>query len=288
MSFFKRLIKVTCLTIYFAGITYLLIAKDTLNLPDFINTIIPVVFFVSLLAFWLFFIIMFFNKTRYEDEFTQIVNHVFRTPLTGIAWTTSELEKELTNEEKTNLLQNITNLTDKLVEIVDLFIGIKKVEDQSGYNFKATSIRELVERSLVKYRNQIHKKNISLNVSSFRDVPLLTIDLKKIHFVVDSLIENAVLYTPANGKISIDYMTNQNRLIFYVSDTGIGLSLINKCRIFTKFYRGLRARHIYTDGLGLRLYLSRIIIKRHKGKIYFKSRGKDRGSTFFVELPFRK
>lgn len=288
MSFLKRLIKIFCLTVYLIGITYLLINNNTLNLPDFIHTIIPIIFLISFIAFWLFFIIIFFNKTRYEDEFTQIVNHVFRTPLTGISWTTNELKKELSNEEKLNLLQNITNLTDKLVEIVDLFIGIKKVEDQSSYNFKATSVRELIEKSLIKYRYLLNKKNISLNISSFRDAPLLTVDLKKIHFVIDSLIENAVLYTPANGKISIDYMTNQNKLVFYVSDTGIGLSLINKFRIFTKFYRGSRARNIYTDGLGLRLHLSKIIIKRHKGKIYFKSKGKNHGSTFFIELPFKR
>lgn len=288
MLFIKRLLKISFLTLYLIGISYLIIFKDHLNLPDFIKSGIPIIFTISIFLFWLLFLIVFFYKNRHENEFNQIVSHVFRTPLTGISWTTNELKKDMTNEEKSTLLQNINNLTDKLVDIVDLFIGVKKVEDISGYNFKATSLRELVEKSIIKYRNQINKKSISLDISSFRDLPLLTIDLKKIHFVIDSMIENAVLYTPVKGKITINYMSNKDKLIFYISDTGIGLSFMNKCRIFTKFYRGTRARHLYTDGLGLRLYLSKKIIKKHKGKIYAKSRGLDKGTTFFLELPYKK
>jgi len=58
--------------------------------------------------------------------------------------------------------------------------------------------------------------------------------------------------------------------------------------IFSKFYRGAQAKLMNTDGMGLKLYLSRQIIKRHHGKIYAKSNGKEEGSTFFIELPFNK
>lgn len=288
MKKFVRFLKFFFLTLYFIGISYLIIKKDFLSLSEALYFLIPIIFFLSIFILWIIFIKTFYNKNRYEDEFTTIVNHTFRTPLTNINWTTNELTKELTQEEKNNLLQNINNSTGKLLDIVDLFVGVKSIDDRSSYNFKATSIRELIEKSIIKYRREINKKNISLQVSPFKDVPLLTVDLKKIHFVVDTLIENAVLYTLPNGKITIDSVLRPNKLIFFVSDSGIGLSIMNKLRLFSKFYRGQRARHINTDGMGLRLYLAKRIIRRHKGKIYFKSRGENQGTTFFIELPFKK
>ncbi len=74
-------------------------------------------------------------------------------------------------------------------------------------------------------------------------------------------------------------------MLFYVADTGIGLSFFDKFKIFKKFYRGSRALASYPDGMGLRLYLSKHIIEKHKGRIYAKSKGKNKGTVFFVELP---
>jgi signal transduction histidine kinase len=79
-----------------------------------------------------------------------------------------------------------------------------------------------------------------------------------------------------------------NKLLFYITDTGMGLSFYDKYRIFARFYRSPRAVLAYPDGLGLRLYLSRQIIKLHGGKIYAKSKGKNKGSAFFIELPLNR
>ena len=185
-------------------------------------------------------------------------------------------------------LQNINTSTNKLINLVDVLVGIKNINNRSDYFFEAISIREIVENSLKKYREQINKKNLAFKVSIFKDIPLLTIDLKKISFVIDNLVENAIYYTKKDGKILIDCISNSNKLIFYISDTGIGLGSFDKLMIFSKFYRGAQAKLMNTDGMGLKLYLSRQIIKRHHGKIYAKSNGKEEGSTFFIELPFNK
>jgi signal transduction histidine kinase len=63
---------------------------------------------------------------------------------------------------------------------------------------------------------------------------------------------------------------------------------MDKLMIFQKFYRSKKAILMNTDGMGLRLYLSKEIIKRHHGRIYAKSNGVNEGTTFFIELPFQK
>jgi signal transduction histidine kinase len=172
--------------------------------------------------------------------------------------------------------------------VVDALVGIKNINDISGYFFEAVSMREIVEKSISKYRDGINKKNINFQVSIFNNIPLLTVDLKKISFVIDTLIENAIFYTGRDGKILINSISDSRKLTLFISDTGIGLGFIDKIKIFSKFYRNKKAKLMNPDGMGLRLYLSKQIIKRHNGKIYAKSNGFDEGTTFFVELPFHK
>lgn len=245
-----------------------------------------IVFIVVVLVFVVFYL----KNRKTEHEFISIVNHTFRTPLTRINWISKELERsDISQNEKLLYIQNIKNATDKLLEIVDLIVGIKDIKNNNGYFLTATSIRSVVEESMEKYREGIRNKNILFEVSSFSDIPLLTLDLKKIKFSIDTLIENAIMYTPKDGKISIDCTLKSNsKLLFYVSDTGMGLNLIDKVNIFSRFYRSRNAELIYPDGMGLRLYISKKIINRHNGKIYAKSKGINKGSIFFIELPLNK
>lgn len=255
------------------------------NLP---KIIIPSLFFISILYICYQYIILKIKDDKLEKEIISIVNHSFRTPLTSIIWYIKELEKNIPQNEKFLYLQNIDNGANKILGVVDVLVGIKNTQDISGYFFEAISMREIIEKSISKHRDQINKKNINFQVSTFKDIPLLTVDLKKISFVIDSIIENAISYTKKDGKILIDCIADPDQLTLYISDTGIGLGIMDKWRIFSKFYRNKKAKLMNPDGMGLRLYISKQIIKRHKGKIYAKSNGINEGSTFFIQLPFKK
>lgn len=251
--------------------------------------VIHLISYISILYFSFYFIKLSLSTDKIEHEFTSIVNHTFRTPLTRINWISKELERDMSQDEKLLYIQNLDNATNKLLEIVDLIAGIKDIKNTSGYVFVATSIRDVVEKSIIKYREEINKKNITFQVSTFKDIPLLTVDLKKISFTIDTLLENAIVYTPANGKILIDcILKSNNKLLFYISDTGMGLSFYDKMRIFSRFFRNKKAILAYPDGMGLRLYLSKQIIDRHGGKIYAKSKGRNKGAVFFIELPLNR
>jgi signal transduction histidine kinase len=247
---------------------------------------IPLISFILILYIGYSFVYLYLNKNEIEHEFTTIVNHTFRTPLTRINWISKELEKDLSQNERLTYIQNLNNATSRLIEIVDMIAGIKSINDKTGYIFQAISIRNIVESIILKYREEINKKNITFDIPTFKDIPLLTLDLKKITFVIDTIIENAIVYTPVNGKVSINCISKNKKLIFSVSDNGVGLSFGDKMRIFSRFFRSKNATLVYPDGMGLRLNLAKDIIKRHKGKIYAKSEGKNKGATFFIELPF--
>lgn len=258
---------------------------DIASLYDFPIWFLPVIAFISIFFICIRYIKTSIKNDSIEREFVSIVNHTFRTPLTSISWFTKEMEKELPREERNNYLQGIKNSTERILGIVDLLAGIKDVKDISSYAFEAISIREMVEKSLAKHRDQINKKGINMQVSALNDIPLLTADLKKISFVIDVLVENAIFYTKEKGNISIGCEKKSRKIIFFVKDDGLGLSWVNKFKLFSKFYRSNTAKKMNTDGMGLGLYLARIIVERHHGRIYARSGGHNAGSTFYVELP---
>jgi two-component system sensor histidine kinase VicK len=201
-------------------------------------------------------------------------------------WFTKELEKDMPQKDRLVYLANINSATTRVLDIIDLLVGIKNVSDVSSYDFQAVSLRELVEKSINNYREDITNKNLTFQVPTFTSIPLLSVDLKKISFVIDTVIENAVFYTPNGGNIVVECIAGKKMLTLQVRDSGLGLTFQNKMRIFSRFYRGSEAKKQNTDGMGIRLYLSKQIIRRHHGDIYAKSKGKNRGTTFFVELPF--
>jgi signal transduction histidine kinase len=252
------------------------------------KNLIPIFFVLSFSYICYHFCILIFKEDKVEQEMISIMNHTFRTPLTNIIWHINELEKNISQNEKLIYLQNINNSTNNILNAIDVFIGINNIKSLSNYNFQAISIREIIEKSITRNRDTINKKNINFKFLLSNDIPLLTIDLNKISFVIDTLIDNAITYTKNDGKILIDCIFDSKKIKLFISDTGIGLTLYDKIMIFSKFYRNKKAKLINPNGLGLRLYLSKLILKRHNGQIYAKSNGKNKGSTFFVKLPFSK
>jgi|GEM_PF-851719 len=284
-----QIIKIIASVVYIIIIFILEFKNQQISLSYHLpKWLIPSIFSISIIYICYKYIVLSVKEGHLEKEMVLIINHTFRTPLTSSLWYTKELEKNLSQNEKLSYLQNLNNSISKVLGVVDILTGIKNVKDISGYYFEATSLREIIEGSIRKYREQINKKNINFQVSIFKNIPLLTVDLKKIIFVIDTIVENAILYTKKDGKILIDCIPDSKKITFFINDTGIGLSRIDKIMIFSKFYRNEKAKLLNTDGLGLRLHLSRIIIKNHHGKIYAKSNGLDEGSTFFIELPFIK
>jgi signal transduction histidine kinase len=289
MGKISKFLKISFSILYIIVIFFLILKNEQITLSYNLPTwVIPSLFFISIIYICYQYITFIIKEDRTETEMISIINHTFRTPLTGIMWHVKELEKNIPQNEKLLYLQNINNSTNKILSILDILIGIKNIKDTSSYYFEAVSIREILEKSIKKYREQINKKNIVFQFSLLKDIPLLTIDLKKISFIIDTVIENAIFYTKQDGKILVDCISGPQKLTLYVSDTGIGLGFIDKMRIFSKFYRSPQAKLMNTDGMGLKLYLSKQIIKRHRGKIYAKSNGLNEGTTFFIELPFKK
>ena len=114
--------------------------------------------------------------------------------------------------------------------------------------------------------------------------------------VFNNLVENSIKYTkegkitvglekkPARNVSGITDTDGDKKILFYVKDTGVGISLEDKKNLFTEGGRGKESVKINVDSTGYGLYSVKLIVEAHKGKVWVESEGHGKGSTFWVEL----
>jgi signal transduction histidine kinase len=113
-------------------------------------------------------------------------------------------------------------------------------------------------------------------------------DEDKIYEVLLNLVGNSLKFTPKGGEVEVLLERDDNEVVTHVIDNGVGIEPSAMKNLFKKF--GLmkgsyRTNKISTQGTGLGLYISKLIVDLHKGKIWAKSRGKDKGTQFSFALP---
>jgi signal transduction histidine kinase len=261
----------------------------SLNYPDFPNIISSLVlaFFASIAVLYIW------KKAQESDllkyEFMNVVTHKFRTPLTSIKWISEDLKTTLPDKYRDEV-HGIQIANEKLVELTGLLSNLS-VNDDKSYQYAFTQVdlglalNKTVEERLQKAASK------SINIDYTAQPPIFILgDDQKLKFVFQTLLDNALSYTPTGGKITVKVMEAKRflsapRIVVRISDTGIGIPHDEIKYIFTKFYRAKNGKKADTEGMGIGLYLSRNIVEKHKGKINVESIGEGKGTTFTVVLP---
>ncbi|OHA27228.1 MAG: hypothetical protein A3C06_04005 [Candidatus Taylorbacteria bacterium RIFCSPHIGHO2_02_FULL_46_13] len=254
--------------------------------PGFPAVVAPMI--SSLIAFAIG--VFVWRKFRESDmlkyEFVNIISHKFKTPLTRIRWAVEELEKSGLTEGQKKALEAVKNGNDSLTTLTNTLTGGQDPQNYS-YRLKNRDFSQLVNLSLNHYTVDSKKKNLTLDTHLEKEL-WANVDQIKIQFVLHTLIENAIAYTSAGGNIRASLSHEGNRIIFKITDTGIGIVRAEHKYILSKFYRSHRAELVDTEGLGIGLFLSNSIVARHGGKITFTSEGEGKGTTFTMALPLTK
>ena len=109
-------------------------------------------------------------------------------------------------------------------------------------------------------------------------------DLDAFNNIIQSLVDNAISYTPEKGRVEVIVEQAGSEFVIKVIDTGIGIPKKEQGKIFEKFARASNAKLYKTDGMGLGLFVAFEAAKLLGGKIWFESE-ENKGATFFVKLP---
>ncbi len=171
------------------------------------------------------------------------------------------------------------------IKTVDLVLNVSNM--QNGlikYNMKNLDFKELVEQTISEKRIPIEEKGLKLEAEVKPENYSMVGDPIWLKEVVNNLIENSFKYTK-EGKITVGLEKKDNKILFSVKDTGVGITEEDKQNLFKEGGRGAKSVEINVDSTGYGLFTVKLIVEAHKGKVWVDSEGEGKGSQFYVELP---
>lgn len=191
-------------------------------------------------------------------------------------------------------------IPDTLAKMADMALtdterGVKTVMDVLDKPIEETDLQRLsiadfdlgasVMTEVQSFAEDAKRKGIGLETAFGGDTYLVKGDSLKIEeHVIRNLLDNALHYTP-HGRIRIELGKTGNHILFSVHDTGVGIAPEDMYRIFTKGGKGSYSSLINKESTGYGLYIAKMIVDAHGGRIWAESGGRDKGASFFVELP---
>lgn len=226
-----------------------------------------------------------------KSEFISIASHQLRTPLTAVkGYISMMLEKTYgaPPEQMEKPLKNIYLSNERLIKLVNDLLSVSRIEaGRMEIQIEKTSLEEIITSVVEELKNAAKEKNIYLKWEKpEKPLPKISVDKEKIRQAIMNVIDNAIRYTERGG-VTIKCKMQNSKCKIEVKDTGTGLTKYELSKMFESFSRGAAGTRLYTEGVGLGLYVAKKFVEMHKGQIWAESKGKGKGSTFYIELPIK-
>ena len=243
------------------------------------------------------------KQTKPDD--LSVLWHEILSPLTvikGYTGTLLELSHAITEEQKKQYLRGIESASNRMLRLLENLRDITRLEEPDVLITHAVSIHDIVRQMVSETQSQT-KKHI-IKILPTERLPLVKVEPEKIEQVLSNLLGNAIKYSPQGGDIGVEirlvrYESDLRKMfgntppmklpciVVSVNDNGIGVPETERERIFERFYRVDNKIIKSTPGAGLGLYISKIIVEAHGGKIWAKNRLQG-GSVFSFSLPLAR
>lgn len=227
------------------------------------------------------------ESDRLKTAFLNNLSHEIRTPLNAIVgFTTLLAEPGAAGKNRMEFMDIITHSSDHLLEIVDDIVEISKIETKIVRLIKKeTNLNEMMQRVYDRFKTAAEEKNIELKyVDVIKDEQVVIVtDGYKVFQSITNLVGNAVKFTNS-GTVEFGFNIKDDKIQFFVCDTGIGIGREHKPHIFNPFYQAESSSTQRYDGTGLGLSIAKAYIELLGGKIWFSSEA-GIGSIFCFNIP---
>jgi len=217
------------------------------------------------------------------------MSHEIKTPLTSIKGFTETLLDGAMDDHETckRFLTIINSEADRMSRLISDSLTLSRLENQEqNIGYEQVNIYNVISNVLSMLDTSAEAKNISITFNA--QTPEMTIegDEDRIHQLMLNLIDNAIKYTPANGKVTVTLRDEGDNVLISVKDTGIGIAKEHIPRLFERFYRVDKGRSRNMGGTGLGLAIVKHVVMSMNGTIDVDSKLGE-GTEFIVHLPKR-
>lgn len=224
---------------------------------------------------------------RMKDAFIQNISHQFRTPVTTLHLYVQLLQKQPAKTEQ--YIEVLSKQVHRLIALIQDILDITALTNsQTPIATEAVALEAVVRKVQIEYEDKAKAANLTLSTQIAPDIrTALEGDFDRLTQALSELVENAIIFTPAGGRIVIALEAGQTdqEAVLWVHDTGPGISTQEKDKIFERFYRGELAESGHMPGTGLGLAVAKEIVSRHRGQLDVTSPGKLGGASFYIWLP---
>jgi signal transduction histidine kinase len=220
---------------------------------------------------------------KLKSDFVAMVSHELRTPLTSIIGFAKTMQSlQLTIEQQRDYLRIIEIEGKRLAELIEEYLDISRIES-GNFALKLASFDfiEMVNETTDSL-NVLFGSRISLRI--VEPVPQVMGDRNMLKRVLINIIDNACKYSPAESPVTVTVQTRADRIVVSVEDSGHGIPVEDRERIFEKFYRGKNGATSRSRGTGLGLAISRGLVEAHGGTIHLAC-DRNPGTTVIITVP---
>jgi signal transduction histidine kinase len=191
------------------------------------------------------------------------------------------------NEEVKSALDRVQSTNNSQISLIDDLLNASRIErGKMEFFFEKADLAELARITYDQLLPQAKMRKIELiyNVPT-EALPAVMMDKEKVRQVINNMVDNAIKYTK-QGSVTMSIEKTPTDLVMKVKDTGRGVDPKIAPTLFSKYTRGKDAATAAT-GLGLGLYVAKVIIEQNHGRIWVESEGEGKGSTFIFSLPLK-
>ena len=225
------------------------------------------------------------QSRREQTKFIAAASHELRTPLTAILSAAAAMERA-EGEEQRVFSQVIDREGRRMGRLITDMLTLASA-DSGGWQLRPRPTEpEIVALDAYEtYAPQAREKGLKLLLELPEELPTITADPDRLGQALSILLDNALSYTPAPGRITLGAQVLGKKLRFTVADTGPGVPEGEKQQIFQRFHRSEQARSDRAH-FGLGLSIAAEIAARHQGRLWVED-GPQGGAVFLLELPLR-
>ena len=221
-----------------------------------------------------------------KSQFMRRASHELRAPIGAVqSLLKAALSRDKPDAEGRALVERAIRRSESTLDLVDDLLRYSRLQAARGPDRREpVDLGEIVRAAADLFRDPAEDKGVSLEV---RAAPAAVLGVRDdLKDLVDNLLSNAIRYTPAGGRVSVETGSDGGEARLVVTDSGIGIPPEELPHIFEEFYRGEAAKAAVQHGTGLGLTIVRRVVDLHGGRVEVESRP-GQGTTFRVTLPAR-
>jgi two-component system OmpR family sensor kinase len=216
-----------------------------------------------------------------QRAFVADAAHELRTPLTALRLQAQVAERTTDQAERSEALGSLKQGVERASHVVQQLLTLAREEDQPASEPGAVQLDELARDVVAQYTPLAQSRGVDLGFARVEPVTV-TGAAPALRTLITNLVDNAVRYTPAPGRVDVATFRDGAQAALEVTDSGPGIPPEDRLRVFDRFFR--RAGEA-SDGSGLGLAIVKRIVSRHGGTIALDDAGSAGGLKVAVRLP---